>query len=113
MNSRVPLEDYEMNMAEQQIFTNHKEAGFLDKAEDYVRVRFSSQLLIERLSPREETVLRMLEKGLVAEEICEVLGSKLNTVRSHIRKVYAKLGVKSSIQAISIARRLGLIDHAH
>jgi LuxR family transcriptional regulator, maltose regulon positive regulatory protein len=98
-----------MNMAEQQLFTNHREASFLAKAEDYVRVRFASQLVVEKLSPREETVLRMLEKGLVAEEICTVLGSKLNTVRSHIRKIYCKLGVRSSIQAISVARRFGLL----
>jgi DNA-binding NarL/FixJ family response regulator len=98
-----------MNLAEQQIFTSHKEASFLAKADDFVRCRFGSQVLFEKLSPREVTVLRMLAKGLVAEEICEVLGSKLNTVRSHIRGIYAKLGVKSSIQAISVARRQGLL----
>jgi DNA-binding NarL/FixJ family response regulator len=98
-----------MNMAALQLPTNYKEASFLAKAEDYARGRFASKLLVERLSPREETVLRMLEKGLIADEICGVLGSKLNTVRSHIRKIYSKLGVNSSIQAISVARRLGVL----
>jgi DNA-binding NarL/FixJ family response regulator len=98
-----------MNMASQLTFTNHREAGFLAKAEDYARCRFSSQVRVEKLSPREETVLRMLEKGLIADEISDVLGSKINTVRSHIRKIYCKLGVKSSIQAISLARRSNLL----
>jgi DNA-binding NarL/FixJ family response regulator len=98
-----------MNMAALQVFTNHREASLLAKAEEYARDRFASHLFVEKLSPREATVLRMLEKGLTAEEIGEVLGSKLNTVRSHIRRIYSKLGVNSSIQAISIARRLDLL----
>jgi DNA-binding NarL/FixJ family response regulator len=98
-----------MNTAELQGYSTQKEASYLAKAEDYARTRFASQLLVEKLSPREETVLRMLEKGLTADEICDVLGSKLNTIRSHIRRIYAKLGVSSSIQALSLARRLGLL----
>jgi DNA-binding NarL/FixJ family response regulator len=85
------------------------EAYFLIIAEEYARKRFEARNVVEVLSPRENTVLQMFSKGLTADEICHVLGSTMSTVRSHIRSIYLKLDVNSSVQAVSMAQRHGLI----
>jgi LuxR family maltose regulon positive regulatory protein len=56
--------------------------------------------LHEPLSPREIEVLRLLPTGLTAEEIASRLIISVNTVRSHMKSIYAKLGVHSRHEAV-------------
>ncbi|MGI9621571.1 MAG: LuxR C-terminal-related transcriptional regulator [Acidimicrobiales bacterium] len=65
--------------------------------------------LIEPLSDRELEVLDQLAGGLSYREIGTELFVSRNTVKSHVRHVYTKLGVASRAEAIQEARRLGLI----
>jgi DNA-binding NarL/FixJ family response regulator len=85
------------------------EALFLARADEYAQNRFNIRFCVEGLSIREMTILRMLDKGLTAEEIAAVIGCSVSTVRTHTRNIYSKLGVGSSIQAVSLGRRMGLI----
>jgi len=68
-----------------------------------------SQESLEKLSPREIEVLRLVAQGYIAEEIGTRLGISVNTVRSHIRSVYGKLSVNHQGQAVSTAHRLGYL----
>lgn len=54
------------------------------------------------LSPREKDVLRYLAKGNDAYAIAEKLQVSWNTVRTHTRNVYSKLGVHSKQELISL-----------
>jgi LuxR family maltose regulon positive regulatory protein len=66
-------------------------------------------VLIEPLSTRELDVLRMLDLGCSNKSISERLFISENTVKVHLRNVNAKLAVGSRTQAVSAARRLGII----
>ena len=65
--------------------------------------------LVEPLSAREVTVLRYLCSRLTYREIAAALYVSLNTLKSHVRSVYRKLGVASRAEAVDVGRRLGVI----
>jgi LuxR family transcriptional regulator, maltose regulon positive regulatory protein len=64
--------------------------------------------LVEPLSDREHEVLRLLATDLSGPEIARRLFLSLNTVRTHTKNVYAKLGVNSRRAAVRRAEELGL-----
>lgn len=61
------------------------------------------------LSPRECEILDLLASGRSNKELARALGISPNTVKTHIARVYEKLGVQKRVQAIETARRLALI----
>ncbi|MFN2104532.1 MAG: LuxR C-terminal-related transcriptional regulator [Candidatus Promineifilaceae bacterium] len=63
----------------------------------------------EPLSPRELEVLRLLPSGLSAVELADELLISANTLRSHLKSIYAKLDVHSRHEAIVKAAELGLL----
>ncbi|MGH3329233.1 MAG: LuxR C-terminal-related transcriptional regulator [Streptomycetales bacterium] len=60
------------------------------------------------LSPRELDVLHLLAMGRTGQQAARALGISLHTVENHKRRVFAKLGVRSQVEAAAIAARLGL-----
>jgi LuxR family maltose regulon positive regulatory protein len=54
-------------------------------------------------------VLALLPSLLSAREIATEFTVSVNTVKSHIRSIYAKLGVSTRREAVSHARERGLI----
>jgi LuxR family maltose regulon positive regulatory protein len=64
----------------------------------------------EPLSEAELRVLRYLPTNLRGPEIASELYVSLNTIRAHLRNVYAKLGVHSRAEAVERARELGLLS---
>jgi LuxR family maltose regulon positive regulatory protein len=65
--------------------------------------------LVDPLSERELDVLRMLASELDGPSIARELVVSLNTVRTHTKHIYAKLGVNSRRSAVAQARRRGLL----
>jgi DNA-binding NarL/FixJ family response regulator len=53
------------------------------------------------LSPREDTVLDHLAKGLTYKQIAEELDISIDTVRTYLRRIYEKLHVQSRTEAIA------------
>ncbi|HEY6496108.1 MAG TPA: LuxR C-terminal-related transcriptional regulator [Trebonia sp.] len=68
--------------------------------------------LLEPLSQAETRVLRYLPTSLSVVEIAEQLYLSANTVRTHMRHLYAKLGVHRRHAAVERARALGLLAPA-
>jgi LuxR family maltose regulon positive regulatory protein len=64
---------------------------------------------IEPLSGSEMRVLRYLPTNLSAPEIAAELSLSVNTVRTHMRHVYEKLGAHSRFEAVELARSLNLV----
>jgi LuxR family transcriptional regulator, maltose regulon positive regulatory protein len=60
------------------------------------------------LSDRELTVLRLLGGTLSRRDIGRELGISTDTVKSHVRAIYRKLGVSSRSEAVEHARDLGV-----
>ena len=68
--------------------------------------------LVEDPSPAELAVLRGLAAGLSRREIGVQLYISLNTVKSHTRELYRKLGATSRADAIARAEALGLLERS-
>jgi LuxR family maltose regulon positive regulatory protein len=65
-----------------------------------------------QLSERELSVLRLLRSGLTEREIGRELYLSFNTVHTHVKAVYRKLGVSSRAEAVARARADGLLDRS-
>jgi LuxR family maltose regulon positive regulatory protein len=66
--------------------------------------------LLDPLSMREGEVLRLLATELSGPENARHLVVSLNTVRTHTKNIYAKLGVTSRREAVRRAGELGLLE---
>ena len=65
--------------------------------------------ITEQLTGSETRVLRYLPTHLTTREIAAELFLSVNTVGTHRRRLYAKLGVHSRQEAVNRARVLGLL----
>ena len=72
--------------------------------------RRSIEAQLERLTPREREVLRLMAEGHPSRQIAARMGISYTTVRTHIRSLGSKLAVHSKLEAIVKARELGLIN---
>jgi DNA-binding NarL/FixJ family response regulator len=59
-----------------------------------------------RLSPRHEQILELIAQGRGNEEIAMHLDLSLNTVKFHVRTLYARLGVRNRVQAANLYGRI-------
>jgi LuxR family transcriptional regulator, maltose regulon positive regulatory protein len=66
---------------------------------------------IEPLSDRELEVLLLIADGLSRQEIATKLVLSLNTIKTHARNAYSKLGVNNQMQATVKAKSLGLLEN--
>jgi PAS domain S-box-containing protein len=62
-----------------------------------------------RLTPRQREVLELIASGLSTSEIAKKLTLSTETVRNHLRSVFRELHVHTRLEAIAVARRLGLL----
>ena len=65
----------------------------------------------EPLSARERNVVELIAQGQSNKEIARTLGVTPETVKSHLKNIFVKLGVDKRAQAVSRAQALGLIQH--
>jgi LuxR family maltose regulon positive regulatory protein len=63
----------------------------------------------DELTERELSVLRLLRGSLSEREIGQELFVSYNTIHSHMRSIYRKLGVSTRAEAIQAARSRGLL----
>ncbi|MFL7810096.1 MAG: LuxR C-terminal-related transcriptional regulator, partial [Anaerolineae bacterium] len=68
--------------------------------------RPTQEPLLEPLTEREQEVLLLLQTALSLSEIADQLVISVNTVRSHAKHIYAKLGTHSRMEAIARAEEL-------
>ncbi|HEY1569102.1 MAG TPA: LuxR C-terminal-related transcriptional regulator [Solirubrobacteraceae bacterium] len=67
------------------------------------------RVLLEPLSDREEAVLRYLPTVMSKAEIASELFVSINTVKTHTKNIYRKLGVGTRTEAVRRARHLNLV----
>ena len=70
----------------------------------------AAPIVTEALSPAELSVLRHFEGGRTARVIGAELYLSINTVKTHIRAIYRKLGVSTREDALARADALALLD---
>ncbi|MDQ1373328.1 MAG: hypothetical protein QOJ09_666 [Actinomycetota bacterium] len=64
--------------------------------------------LVEELSGRERDVLRLLRSELSGPDIARELTVSLNTMRTHTKRIYSKLGATNRREAVRRAAELGI-----
>jgi ATP/maltotriose-dependent transcriptional regulator MalT len=77
---------------------------------EQARTRADGGEILDPPSEAELAVLRLLATDFSARQIGEGLFISPNTVRSHMRAIYRKLGVRSRADAVARAGLLGLLD---
>jgi LuxR family maltose regulon positive regulatory protein len=110
---RLTLAGSELEVAREQLdaFTD---AGRLVALADEVETeldeaRAGSEKTVEPPSPAELAVLRLLATDLSQREIGDELFLSMNTVKTHTRNLYSKLGVRSREAAVRQANAVGLL----
>ena len=102
INKSAPLEDLlaaiEFSLKSPRSFTAKNVVSALQRRQQ----RFG-------LSPRELQVLIALEKGSRLNELAGALFISESTLKTHLSSIYRKLGVKNQVQALSVARKAGLL----
>ncbi|MFD5174323.1 LuxR C-terminal-related transcriptional regulator [Nocardia sp. NPDC058379] len=83
--------------------------GRFDAFVDLVRSHRAPATDAPQLTETELAVLRQLPSGMTAINIAANMGVSVNTVKTHLRGIYQKLGVNARADAIGNARRVGLI----
>ncbi len=84
-------------------------AAAIEKALAEARSNGDRREPVEQPSPAELAVLRGLAEGLSRREIGEQLYISLNTVKSHTRALYRKLGATSQAEAVARGEALRLV----
>jgi LuxR family maltose regulon positive regulatory protein len=69
----------------------------------------SSSTAFEELTAREQAILYLLPGGLSAREIGDQLGVTRNTIKTHTKSLYRKLGAAGRREAVARGRQLGLL----
>ncbi|MFC5994839.1 LuxR C-terminal-related transcriptional regulator [Pseudonocardia hispaniensis] len=62
---------------------------------------------LDSLTARERDVLHGMVEGCSAGEIADALDVSAHTIRTHMNKVFSKIGVHSRLEAVSFARSVG------
>ena len=61
------------------------------------------------LTAREQEILSLVAEGATNMEIASTLNISIHTVKSHMRKILAKLHLDGRVEAAAAAKRQGLI----
>ena len=85
-------------------------AASVERDLDVTRAKGEECHLVEEPSPAELAVLRSLAAGLSRRQIGEQLYISLNTVKTHTRELYRKLGASSRNNALARAEALDLLE---
>jgi DNA-binding NarL/FixJ family response regulator len=62
------------------------------------------------LSPREAQILQHIASGSSTKEVARDLGISSHTVKTHLERIFDKLGANDRAQAVAIALRMGLVQ---
>ncbi len=65
--------------------------------------------VVDRLTSRELEVFRLVARGLSNQEIAAELHLGETTVKTHVARIIAKLGVRGRVQAVVLAHEAGVV----
>jgi DNA-binding CsgD family transcriptional regulator len=106
----VPVESFELTGQELRVLTPYLYAAAVRQMRAITgrKLRYSKY---DPLTPREIEVLKWVYHGKTNEEIGEILGISVFTVKNHIQRILLKLNATNRVQAVLRALEAGLIQH--
>ena len=91
------------------VLRRYPDAGILRRRAERLRGALDAARLAEPLTGAERRVLELLPTHLTEARMAEQLFVTRNTVKTHVKSVYRKLGVASRAEAVRRAREIGLL----
>jgi NarL family two-component system response regulator LiaR len=82
---------------------------FINRVDEFVFNQAAADNL--GLSNREIEVLQLMANGLSNQEIADELFISLNTIKTHISRIFEKMNVKRRTQAIELAKNRSIISY--
>ena len=68
----------------------------------------AGQARLNELTPREREVLELIARGLSNREIAAALTVEESTIRSHIKRILSKLGLRDRVQVVIFTYETGI-----
>lgn len=84
-------------------------AGLVDQGPEAAGPDDDLATRLAQLAPRQLEILQYMGAGLTAHQMSKRTGLADATIRSHIRGVLDRLGVRSQVEAVAVARKLDAI----
>lgn len=100
----------QLNLPEQllAIFQGHNvlDPRATDALTEYIH---QQEPYFDALSPRELEAIHLISQGLTNREIALQLQLTENTIKGYVKKIFAKLGARNRIEAVSLAHKRGIL----
>ena len=81
----------------------------IDRMAQQPTPRFADQTKLDQLTRREREVLELIARGLSNREIATALVVEESTIRTHVKRILMKLGLRDRVQVVIFAYESGLM----
>ena len=85
--------------------------GFMKKRDLLKPLTHLSSAKLDILSPREMEIMELISKSMTNEEIADKLFISSKTVKTHLRNIFMKAGIRNRVEAALVYTRHALISH--
>ena len=85
--------------------------GFMKKKDLLKPLTHLSSAKLDILSPREMEIMELISKSMTNEEIADKLFISSKTVKTHLRNIFMKAGIRNRVEAALVYTRHTLISH--
>ena len=101
-----PVSSHVLLQAIERAIAHHEVTRGLKSKLDVVRAHIS------KLTPREREVFELVVRGKTNKQVANTLGATERTIKAHRQRVIEKMQVRSLVELVSLAERVGILDSA-